>query len=251
MKSQASPFYKGKKGIAVQPKPYTLTVRDLPTSEKPREKLMLSGPTALSLAELMAIIFNVGTTKEDVLGMANRVIREYGEKSIAAVQNPEEVSKDLNIPIVRACQLVAAREFGRRLFQKNDAGLTVIRTAEDVYEYLRDMRSLPKENLRGLYLNAHHRIIHDEVISIGTMNASLIHPLEVFRPAIAYGAVAVVLAHNHPSNITTPSIDDIRVTKQLIDAGAMLGIEVLDHIIVTRDGYMSIDAEFIEQHKFE
>ena len=106
------------------------------------------------------------------------------------------------------------------------------------------MRILPKEHLRGLYLNSHNRIIHDEVISIGTINSNIVHPREVFRPAIEHNAVAIVLAHNHPSNTATPSIQDIEITKQLVQAGKILGINILDHVIITKSTFISINSKY-------
>ena len=176
--------------------------------------------------------------------MSSRIIREYGEKSIMAEKDAEKLSLELNVPIVKSCQIIACGEIGRRLYEKNDSGFAIIRTAKDVYEYLQDMHNLPKEHLRGLYLNSHNRIIHDEVISIGTINTNIVHPREVFRPAIEHSAAAVVLAHNHPSNIATPSAQDIEITRQLIQAGKILGINVLDHVIITKSTYSSINAQY-------
>ncbi|MCX6718909.1 MAG: hypothetical protein NTZ38_00835, partial [Candidatus Taylorbacteria bacterium] len=116
--------------------------------------------------------------------------------------------------------------------------------AKDAYEYLQDMRNLPKEHLRGLYLNSHNRVIRDEVISIGTINSNMIHPREVFRPAIESNASAVVLAHNHPSGEAVASPEDIEITKQLIQAGKILGISLLDHVIITKDAFSSIEANY-------
>ena len=106
------------------------------------------------------------------------------------------------------------------------------------------MHDLPKEHLRGLYLNSHNRIIHDEVISIGTINSNIIHAREVFRPAIQYNAAALVLAHNHPSDSATPSAQDLEVTKNLIEVGKMIGIHILDHVIITKSTYTSISAHY-------
>ncbi len=223
---------------------YILKVHDLPIESQPREKLIKQGPEALSLQELLAIILNTGTKSEGVLEMSARIVREYGEKSIMAEKNVPKLSLDLNIPLMKSCQIVACGEIGRRLYEKNDSGFSVIRTAKDVYDYLQDMHNLPKEHLRGLYLNSHNRIIHDEVISIGTINTNIVHPREVFRPAIEYSAAAVVLAHNHPSNIATPSAQDIEITQQLIAAGKILGINVLDHVIITKSTYVSINAQY-------
>ncbi|MDQ5893558.1 MAG: repair protein RadC [Patescibacteria group bacterium] len=223
---------------------YILKIHDMPLESQPREKLLKQGPETLSLQELMAVILNTGTKTEGVLEMSSRIIREYGEKSIIAEKNPSKLAQELNIPLMKACQIIACGEIGRRFYEKNNSGFTVIRTAQDAYEYLHDMRNLPKEHLRGLYLNSHNRIIHDEVISIGTINTSIIHPREVFRPAIEFNAVAIVLAHNHPSNIATPSAQDIEITQQLIQAGKVLGISILDHVIITQSTYASISAHY-------
>jgi DNA repair protein RadC len=192
----------------------------------------------------MAIILNTGTKTEGVLEMSARIIREYGEKSIMSEKNVDKLSSELNIPEVKASQIVACGEIGRRLYEKKDSGFAIIRTAKDVYDYLKDMHNLPKEHLRGLYLNSHNRVIHDEVISIGTINTNIVHPREVFRPAIEHSAAALVLAHNHPSDNATPSAQDIEITHQLIQAGKIIGINVLDHVIITKSTYVSINAQY-------
>jgi DNA repair protein RadC len=142
-------------------------------------------------------------------------------------------------------QIVAVGELGRRFFRKQKNGAAVIRTARDVYGYTVDMRALPKEHLRGLYLDAHYQVIHDETLSIGTIDANLIHPREVFRPALAHAAAAVVLVHNHPSGIVTPSEADCVVTQQIAAAGKILGIELIDHVIITDDTFISIPVELL------
>lgn len=225
-------------------KEYILKVRDLPIDEKPRQKLVLQGPEVLSPSELLAVLLNVGSKNEDVMEMSSRIVKEYGESSIFAEKDPSKLGEDLKIPIMKACQIVACGELGRRFYARNSAGFTVIRTAQDAYNHLRGMQNLSKEHLRGLYLNSHNRIIHDEVISIGTITTNIVHPREVFRPAIEYNAVAIVLAHNHPSGNTMPSAEDIEITQQLIKAGKLIGINVLDHVIITKDAYVSIKANY-------
>ena len=219
---------------------YVYKLRDLPENDKPREKLLSGGPQSLSLVELVAIILNSGTVKEDVISMASRIIREYGEKSFASFDDPKKISEDLDIPLVKACQIVASSELGRRFYKKAGGRIVSIRNAKDVSAYVRDMHDLQKENLRGIYLNNHHKVIHDEVLSIGTLDANLIHPREVFRPALEYGASAVILVHNHPSGVVTPSVADIDITKQLIDAGKIMGISVIDHVVVGKGKYASV-----------
>ena len=227
-----------------QDRKYILKIRDLPFEEKPREKLLKHGPSALSTHELLAIVLNTGTKKEEVLAMSSRVVKEYGEKSLANHSNPKAMAESLDIPLIKATQIVACAELGRRFFQKSNGRAAIIRTAKDVFDYVRDMRELSKEHLRGIYVNAHHRVIHDEVISIGTLNANIIHPREVFKPALEYSAAAIVLVHNHPSGITKPSEADIEVTKQLVEAGRILGVDLLDHVIVTKNKFVSIPVDY-------
>ncbi len=229
---------------SVSERPYVLRIRDLPDTSKPREKLIEMGPSSLTLQELLAIILNTGTKKEGVLEMAQRVVREYGNSALAGQTDVKSLMNELDIPEGKASQIIACAEIGRRLYKRTDGGLAVIRTARDVHEYVKDMHNLPKEQLRGLYLDTHNRIIHQEVVSIGTINSNIIHPREVFRPALEYGAAAVVLVHNHPSGISTPSIADVDITKQIIQAGKIIGIHLLDHVVVAGDTYTSIQVEY-------
>lgn len=224
-------------------KRYVLRIRDLPPEEKPRERMLAYGPSALSVQELLAIVLTTGTVKEEVFAMSSRILGEYGERAILSAADPRRLSEDLDIPLGKAIQIVATGELGRRFYRKQRNGVPIIRTAKDVYDYAVDMRSLPKEHLRGLYLDAHYQVVHDETISIGTLDANLIHPREVFRPALAYAAAALVLVHNHPSGISTPSEADIAVTRQIAEAGKLIGIDLIDHVIVTADDFMSIPFE--------
>lgn len=225
-------------------KTYVLRIRDMPSEDKPREKLFKYGPETLSTTELIAIILNTGTKKEDVLTMAARVVREYGERVLTAHTDCQKLATELDIPPVKAAQVVACAELGRRFFQKSRTGLSMLRTGKDVYQYTREMQFLPKEYLRGIYLNTHYRVIHDEVISIGTIDTNIIHPREVFKPAIEYNAAAIILVHNHPSGIVKPSQADETVTKQLIEVSRVIGIPIIDHIIVGKEKFSSIEAVY-------
>jgi DNA repair protein RadC len=215
-------------------------LRDLPEAEKPRERLLQQGPQVLSIVELVAVILNTGTVKEDVLTMASRIIREYGEKSFASFDNAQKISSDMDIPLGKACQLVASSELGRRFYKRPGGRNVCVRNAKDVSVYVRDMHELPKEYLRGIYVNNHHQVVHDEVLSMGTLDANIIHPREVFKPAVEYGAAAVILVHNHPSGMVTPSSADIEITKQLVSAGRIMGISLIDHVIVGKGKYESV-----------
>ena len=225
-------------------KKYTLSIRDVPIEEKPREKLLKFGASTLSVQELLAVILNTGTKKEDVLTMSNRILKDYGHQALSGKTDAKKLSAELSIPLIKAVQIVACAELGRRFFEKKGGQRPVLRTAKDVFEYLKDMGSLSKEHLRGLYLNTHYKLIHDEVISIGTIDASIIHPREVFRPALESSAVAMILAHNHPSGSTKPSEADIAITKQLVDAGKIMGIKLLDHVIISDEKFLSIDIDY-------
>lgn len=223
---------------------YVLRVRDMPPAERPREKMLASGAASLTQAELVAVLWGVGTRSEDVLTMAKRTLREYGEKAILRQVKPAYLAETLGIPLTKACQLVAALELGRRSYGTGRSGEPAqVRTAAQAYHYFKTMGAHHKEQLRGLYLGSHYQLVHDEVISIGTLTSNVIHPREVFQPAIAHGAVAVIIAHNHPSGSLEPSQADVEVTRQLVAAGSILGIDLLDHIIVTAAGHTSILEE--------
>ncbi len=217
-----------------------LRVKDLPEEDKPREKMVKDGPGALSATELLAIILGVGTRKEEVFSMASRLLREYGEKGLAYQKDPRLIEKDLKVPLSKACQIVACFELGRRFYQKKPGGSITIRTASQAFNYLKDMGHLNKEQFRGLYLNTHYQLIHDEVISLGTLDAALVQPREVFRPALEYSAAAIIIAHNHPSGVLRATKADVEITNKLLEAGKILDIEVLDHLIIGKNKFASI-----------
>lgn len=217
-----------------------LQLRDLPDDEKPREKMLAAGAGTLSSAELLAVVLGVGTKKEEVMTMAHRLLREYGETGVAHQKDPKEIEHDLKIPLIKACQIVACFELGRRFYQIKPGKAITIRTAKQAFNHLKDMSNLNKEQFRGLYLNTHYQLIHDEVISLGTLDASLVQPREVFRPALEYSAAALIIAHNHPSGILKPTKDDLEITRQLVEAGKILDIEVLDHLIIAKNRFTNL-----------
>ncbi len=219
---------------------YVMCVKDLPEHEKPREKLTTIGPKNLSLAELLAVVLGTGTKKEEVLKMTSRILKEYGEKAIVHELDARKLSQALSIPVTKSAQIVAAFELGRRFFAQKHGKPVFIRNSSQAYEHLKDMGYSRREQLRGLYLNARHELIHDEVLSVGTLTANIVHPREVFQPALIQSAAAVIIAHNHPSGDPEPTPPDIAVTDQLRLAGEALGIGMLDHIIITETGYVSL-----------
>jgi DNA repair protein RadC len=225
--------------ITHDPAKYVLRVKDMPNDEKPREKLLQLGAANLTIAELVAIVWGVGTKSEDVLAMAKRTLKEYGEKTLATETNAQHLATAADIPLTKACQVVAALELGKRFGAPAGRPARVHNTRQ-AYAYLKDMGNNHKEQLRGLYLNSRYQIIYDEVISVGSLTSNVIHPREVFQPAIERGAVAIIVAHNHPSGSLDPSMADLNVTEQLVSAGRVLGIDLIDHLIITANGYVSL-----------
>jgi len=222
---------------------YILKVKDLPDDERPREKLLSAGPMALSVAELVAVLWGVGTRREEVLAMAQRSLREYGEKTVSHEHDAARLAEMADIPLNKACQLVAGFELGRRFFASSNGRPVQVRNLDQAYQYLKDIGLSNKEQLRGLYLNSRYQVIHDEVISVGSLTSNIVHPREVFQPAIQHSAVAIIIAHNHPSGVLEPTAADLEVTTQLKAAGKLLGISLLDHLVITATGHKSIMEE--------
>jgi len=215
-------------------------IKDLPIDQQPREKLISSSPQDLKLEELLAIILSTGYKQENVLELSKRILQDYGSKAITGYSTVSDLMRDFAIPKVKACQVLACFEIGRRIFADKKVEMPIIRSPQDVWEFVSDMHNLRKEYLRGLYLNIKQQIIHDEIISIGTIDQSIAHPRDIFNPAIKYHAAAIIIVHNHPSEDSTPSQADIELTYKIKEIGNLLSIAVLDHIIVTKSGYQSI-----------
>ena len=219
---------------------YNIKIKDLSFSERPREKLIKSGPDNLKNYELLAIVLTTGSRNEEVMTMASRLIKDYGEKSLIKEKNPKSLSTNFNLPINKACQLIACFELGKRCFKKDICEKKFFRCAKDVFIYLKNMGELKKEQLRGLYLNSQFQLIYEEIISIGTLDKNLLHPREIFKPAIFHSASAVIIAHNHPSGNVKASQDDLKITKKLIEVSKLLNIDLLDHIIIGDNQYNSL-----------
>ncbi|MBU4361013.1 DNA repair protein RadC [Patescibacteria group bacterium] len=220
-------------------------LKSLPIEKRPRERLIDKGPDVLKNYELLAIVLNTGYKDETVLDLTHRILQDYGSKAITKEKSVIRLMEEVGIPEMKACQIISCFELGRRFFMEDTGRMPTIQSPEDVYNYLIDMRKLKKEHFRGLYLNSRNKLIHDEVISIGTLTANLVHPREVFSPAIEFASVGVVLAHNHPSGDPEPSEDDLTITKRLVEAGKLFGIDILDHIIVAKDNFVSLKEKGI------
>ena len=210
------------------------TIKDLPKVERPREKLMQYGPGKLSNSELLAILLRSGKKGENVVELANKILRKFTEKEIPYAEF-EELSKYPGIGKVKACEIIACFELGKRLLR--DKKTSIFLSPKDVFDRLADLRDRKKEYFFIFYLDSRNQEIKREVISVGSLNANLVHPREVFELAVKNLAASVIVAHNHPSGDPAPSEDDLVITKRLVEAGKILGIEVTDHVIVTKDNY--------------
>lgn len=215
-----------------------LTIRDLPKIERPREKLLKYGAGRLSDAELLAILLGTGRKGESVLSVARKLLKSAPLEKLTSL-TPDEFRAISGIGSAKACELLASIELGKRLFQNKKVTISQLLKPQDVFDSLKDIRESKKEHFVVFFLDSRNQQIYREIISVGTINASLVHPREVFEPAVKHLAVQVILAHNHPSGDLSPSEEDLTVNKRLSEAGKLLGIEVLDHIIVTKGSFSS------------
>lgn len=216
-----------------------MNVKSLPLDQRPREKLIKNGPKSLSDSELLAIILRVGNKKENVVKVSNRIFNKYNIKSLSRL-GISSLKKEFGIGDAKACQIIACFELGRRVVKYKKDKRISIRKAKDLAKILiPEMGSLKKEHFKGLFLDSRNKIIKEETIFIGSLNESVIHPREIFQIALEENAASLILAHNHPSGDSKPSEEDIEITKQIINAGKILGIPVLDHLIIAHDKYFS------------
>jgi len=219
-------------------------IKDLPKEERPRERLIKLGPENLSNGELLSIIIGTGSVKENVLNMANRLITKYDIKRLSQT-TIAELKKINGIKDAKACQIVAAFELGKRLSIIKNLKKQIVTPLDIVNLFMPRMRDLKKELLKGVYVDSKCKIIKHETISVGGLNTNIIHPREVFKTAILEDAAAVILVHNHPSGDPTPSSDDVELTRKLKEIGKLIGIELLDHIIIGNNKYVSFTEKGI------
>ncbi len=217
-------------------------IQDLPKCERPREKLMYSGVKSLSNSELIAVLISSGSKNESAISLASRVLSiEQGSLSKFSNYEPEEFMSVKGIGLAKACSLVAAIEFGRRIATTPRDDKILIDNSETIARlFMEDMRFLNKEVVRIAMLDVHNCLIGKQDISIGGISEAGAHPREVFAPAIRKGAAGIILAHNHPSGDCTPSKGDISSTKQIVASGRVLGIQVLDHLVIGNNCYTSL-----------
>ena len=215
-----------------------------PKKERPRERLLQHGPEPLSESELLGILLGKGTRKKTAIDLARELLEQHGSLQKLFSRSPSELMKVKGIGFAKAAILSAAFELVRRTQSQGDVPTPSFKRSSDVANhYLPLMRDLRKEVFRVLLLNRANRLIREVTVSEGTLEASIVHPRDVFREALLEPAAGIILIHNHPSGNPTPSEEDLRITKQLVDAGRLLGIKVYDHIILAGQTYRSLADE--------
>lgn len=218
----------------------SFTIHDLPKPERPRERLKKLGPEALSAQELLALVIGRGIPQKSVMNIAQELLAKFGNIKAISEGTLEELSQIKGIGLAKAAQIKACFELGKRQELELELEDIDIKNSQSVVKVLQaKIKDKAKEHFKLILLNTRNKIIGISTVSIGTLDSSLVHPREVFKEAIAHNAYSVILAHNHPSGDPEPSEDDITITRRLIEAGKILGIEVTDHIIISKNGFFS------------
>lgn len=220
---------------------YTPTIQELPQEMRPRERMFYAGPGALSTAELLAIILRVGGRGENVIRMAERLLTQFGGVVGLAQTSMDELCQAHGVGRAKAAQIKAALELGKRLQAAAPQERPQIRTPADVANLLMlEMGFLEQEQLRAVLLDTKNNVIRIATVYSGSLNAAVVRIGEVFRDAVRANCASIVVVHNHPSGDPTPSPEDVRVTEMLVEAGRLLDIEVLDHLVIGRNRYVSM-----------
>ncbi|WP_292377917.1 RadC family protein [Methanosarcina sp. UBA289] len=220
-----------------------IRIHDIPEEERPRERLIRNGPESLSNAELLGIILRTGSKEENVVSLSNRILSKYSIKQLS-LTNVSRLMQENGVGKAKAAQIAAVFELARRLETFVEEPKRKICSPKDVYTLMYPkMREQKKEKFITLCLDTKNQILKEEVVSIGSLNASIVHPREVFKSALMESSASVIMVHNHPSGDPSPSREDIMVTKKIVEGGKLLGIDVLDHIIIGDGRYVSLKDE--------
>ncbi len=215
-----------------------MKIKDLPDSSKPRERFLKHGPEVLSDAELFAIILRTGTAKENIMEVSNRLISKFGLSNLFDC-SLKELQSIKGIGPSKAMQILAIAELGKRYDDEKNS-INKITKAEDVFKlFHKKLKDKKQEHFYVLLLNNQNHIVKEELISKGVLDASILHPREVFKSAIKNSCAKIILIHNHPSGNSQPSPEDLEITKKLIEVGKQVDIKVLDHVIIGNDGWWS------------
>jgi DNA repair protein RadC len=220
---------------------YQPRIREMPAEERPRERLRAVGPAPLTNAELLAILMRTGGRGENVLALAQRVIAEFDGVGSLARASLAELCAVKGIGEAKASQVLAGIELGRRIVAASPEPSRIMRCSDDIDRLLRaEMVDLPQEELRVVMMNARGQLTGVRTAAIGTADKAPVTLRDVFRAAVKDNAASIAIVHNHPSGDPSPSADDAALTRQIVEAGQMLGIEVLDHVVISRGGYVSM-----------
>lgn len=223
----------------------SFTIHDLPISERPRERLLQHGIEALSSQEVLALVLGKGTKGEPVMVATQRLLSTFGNLKAISDASLEDLTQIRGIGPAKAAQLRAAFELGRRAESHTEpADRGIVRHPDDAVAQIRmKLKDKKKEHFWVLLLDTRNKVIKMSEVSVGSLNASIVHPREVFKEAVSASAASVLLVHNHPSGDPQPSEEDVRITRTLREAGELMGIEVLDHIIVSNQSHISMKAQ--------
>lgn len=218
-----------------------IMIKDVPVEDRPRERLLSLGPSHLSNQEILAILLGSGTKKESVMELSNRVLMHFEGIKLLSDATIEELTAIKGIGPAKGVLILASIEMGKRMSEYKPSERYIIRSPEDGANFvMEEMRTLTQEHFVVLFLNTKNQIIHRQTVFIGSLNASIVHPREVFREAVKRSAASIICAHNHPSGDPTPSQEDIQVTRRLVECGKMIGIELLDHLIIGDRKFISL-----------
>ncbi len=220
-------------------------IKDLPKIDRPREKLISKGPQNLKDEELLAILLRTGREGKSALDLAKEVLRKYSKKRLFKMSY-KDLAKIKGISSAKACTILAAAELVKRSLKIQEETLPIICSTKDVLAQAVYLRQKTREHLMTIYLNARNEMVwKKESTFIGTLNSSLAHPREIFAEALRQNAASVILVHNHPSGDPEPSEDDLLITKRIVEAGKIMGIDVLDHVIIAKTHIFSFKEKGI------
>ena len=216
-----------------------MKMQDVPKTERPREKLISKGPQNLKDEEFLAILLGTGVEGKNVIEVAKQILNKYSKKRLLKLTY-NDLSKIKGIGPAKACIILASQELVKRALKIQDETLPIIHSTKDVVAQAVYLRDKTREHLMTIYLNARNEMVWKKQSTfIGTLNASIVHPREIFAEALRQNAASIILVHNHPSGDPEPSQDDLEITKRLVEAGKIMGIDILDHIIITKSKVFS------------
>ncbi len=238
-----APLIYPKIATAIHMSEYHIRIQDIQPKDRPRERLLKNGPSALSDSELLAIILRTGTKGENVLNLCSRILATYNIQQLSRTP-PTRLKEIHGVGTAKAAEITALFELARRLETFTEEEKPRISSPEAAYQFIYPkLREQKKESFIALHLDTKNQLICEETVSIGSLNANIVHPREVFKTAIQESAAAIIVAHNHPSGDPAPSQNDIDITRKLIDTGKIVGIELYDHIIIGDGRYLSMKEQ--------